>query len=120
MQAGNASVGAKSKHLLLKLQHYNGSKSLKTFLLKLQHLAAYLQWNEEDRFHHLCESLDGPAGQVLWELPLHAMTADLERLLQTRFGTQLQAESFKAELCIWHSQGCLCKTCIETLLVSFN
>jgi len=38
-------------------------------------------------------------GVVLWELPPHASTADLERLLQTRFGTQLQAESFKAKLC---------------------
>jgi len=92
------SVGAKSKHPLLKLQRYNGSERLETFLLKFQHLAAYLQWNKEDRFHHLCASLEEPAGQVLWELPLRAMTADLERLLQTRFGTQLQAEGFKAKL----------------------
>jgi len=71
---------------------------LETFLIKFQHLAAYLQWNEEDRFHHLCASLDGPAGQVLWELPPRTMTADLERLLHTRLGTQLQVESFKAKL----------------------
>jgi len=65
MQASSVSVGAKSKHPLLKLQHYDGSESLEMFLLKFQHLAVYLQWNEEDRFHHLCASLDGPAGQVL-------------------------------------------------------
>jgi len=64
----------------------------------IQHLAVYLKWNEEDRFHHLCTSLEGPASQVLWELPPGATTADLECLLQTRFGTQLQAESFKAKL----------------------
>jgi len=58
----------------------------------------YLQWNEEDCSHHLCASLYGPASQVLWELPPKATTADLERLLQTRFDTQLQAESFKAKL----------------------
>jgi len=46
----------------------------------------------------MCASLDGPAGQVLWKLPTNATAADLERLLQTRFGTQLQAESFKAKL----------------------
>ena len=92
MQASSVSVGAKSKHPLLKLQHYDGSESLEMFLLKFQHLAVYLQWNEEDRFHHLCASLDGSAGQVLWELPLPATTADLECLLQTRFATQLQAE----------------------------
>jgi len=43
-------------------------------------------------------AIDRDAGQVLWELPPHATTADLERLLQTRFGTQLQAESFRAKL----------------------
>ena len=86
---------------MLKLQHYDGNESLDTFLLKFRRMAAYLQWNE-DKFNHLCASLDGPARQVLWELPPHALTADLERLLQTRFGTELQAESFKAELRIRH------------------
>jgi len=69
--------------LLLKLQRNDGSKSLETFLLKFQHLAVYLKWNEEDHFHHPCASLEGPAGQVLWELPPSVTTADLERLLQS-------------------------------------
>jgi len=90
-------MGAKAKHLLLKLQRFDSSGSLDTFLLKFQHMAAYLRW-DDDRFSHLCASLDGPTGQVLWELPPHASTANLERLLQTCFGTQLQAERFKAEL----------------------
>jgi len=92
-QVTTASVGAKSKHPLLKLQCYDGSESLDTFLLKFRHMAVYLQWNEEHKFNHLCASLDGPAGQVLWKLPPHALTADLERLL-------LQAERFESELCI--------------------
>ena len=47
----------------------------------------------------MCASLDGPARHVLWELPpVNATTANLERLLQARFGTQLQAESFKVKL----------------------
>jgi len=60
-------MGAKSKHPLLKLQHYDVSESLETFLLKFQHLAACLQWNKEDRFHHLCANLDGPASQVIMD-----------------------------------------------------
>jgi len=99
MQAQDASVSGKSSKSLLKLQCYDGSGSLETFLVKLQHLAAYMKWNKDDWFHHLCTSLEGPAGQVLWELPHNATTADLERLLQTWFGTELQAESFRAELC---------------------
>ena len=97
-QASSASGEAKSKNPLFKLQRFDGSACLETFLLQFQHLAKYLQWGEDDHFYDMCASLDGTAGQVRWELPTRATTADLERLLQTRFGTQLQAESFKAKL----------------------
>ena len=47
----------------------------------------------------MCASLDGPAGDVLRELPqVNPATHDVERLLQARFGTQLHAESYKAKL----------------------
>jgi len=49
-------------------------------------------------FHHCCTSLEGAAGQVLWDFGPRASMADIVCLLQTRFGTQLQAERFKAEL----------------------
>jgi len=94
VQASDAPVGNKSNKSLMKLQHYDGSNSLETFLLKFQHLVVYMKWNDHDRFHHLCASLKGPAGQVLWELPPGTTMADLERLLQTRFGTEMQAESY--------------------------
>jgi len=58
----------------------------------------YLQWNEDDALYHLCGSLEGAAGQVLEGLPMTAKTADVIKLLETRFGTKLQAERFKAEL----------------------
>jgi len=48
--------------------------------------------------YHLCGSLEGAVGQVLEGLPTDAKTADVVKLLQTRFGTELQAERFKAEL----------------------
>jgi len=81
-----------------KLQAYDGLGSLETYLMKLWCMAAYLHWDDEDIFHHFCSSLEGAAGQVLWDVGPRVMTADLVRLLQTRFGTQLQAECFKAEL----------------------
>ena len=46
----------------------------------------------------MCASLAGPAARVLWELPKGATTADLERLLQVRFGTDRQTASFRAKL----------------------
>jgi len=72
---------------------YDGSRCLETFLMKFQRMAAYLCWDDEDTFHHPCASLDGVVGQVLWDAGPCVTTADLIHLLQTRFGTQLQAES---------------------------
>jgi len=64
----------------------------------------YLQWNEEDAMYHLCGSLEGAAGQVLEGLPMDAKTTDVIKLLQTRFGTKLQVERFKAELLVRRHQ----------------
>ena len=83
---------------MLKLQHYTGAESLESFLRKFNSMKQYLQWNEDDALYHLCGSLEGAAGQVLEGLPITAKTADVIKLLETRFGTKLQAERFKAEL----------------------
>jgi len=85
-------------HPLIKLQSYDGTESLDTFLTKIQCMACYVQLDDEDMFHHLCASLKGAAGQVLWDIGPRATRADIVCLLQTRFGTQLQAEHFKAVL----------------------
>jgi len=61
-------------------------------------MASYLWWDEEDMFHHLGTSFEGVVGQVLWDIGPRATMAVIICLLQARFGTQLQAESFKAEL----------------------
>jgi len=56
-------------------------------------------WDEKDKFINLCSSLHGPAGQILRKLPTKGTTtAELEELLQTRFGTSKQAASFEAKL----------------------
>jgi len=83
---------------LIKLAPYNGTGSLETFLAKFHNIARYLEWTEADKFFHLCASLEGSAGQVLWDAGPQATTESVIRLLQTRFGNELQAERFKAEL----------------------
>ena len=60
-------------------------------------MARYLDWTDEDQYYHLCASLEGAVGQVLWDAGPQATTDSIIRLLQTRFGTELQAERFKAE-----------------------
>jgi len=83
---------------LIKLQQYNGTGSLDTFLTKFQRMVTYQQWDDEDMFYYLCPRLKGAVGQVLLDIGPRATTIDIVHLLQTRFGTQLQAEHFKAEM----------------------
>jgi len=97
--AEGASGEEKPQNPLIKPQRFDGSQSLKMFLLQFEQLAEYMQWAKRARYYHLCASLEGPAGQVLWELPkTGASMADAKQLLQAKFGTQLQAESFRAKL----------------------
>jgi len=49
----------------IKMETYNGSTSLETFLAKLKNCADYYQWSNKDILCHLKASLDGHAGQVL-------------------------------------------------------
>jgi len=80
--AEGASGEDKPQNPLIKLQRFDGSQSLETFLLQFKQLAEYTQWGEKARYYHLCASLDGSAGQVLWELPkIGASTADVKQLL---------------------------------------
>jgi len=65
LQAPAGSIGVKAGRPLIKLQPYNGSRSMDTFLMKFSHMANYLRWDDEGTFHHLCASLEGAAGQVL-------------------------------------------------------
>jgi len=97
-QASNASAESQSKRPLFKLDKYDGSSSLDTYVWKFHQLAKYLQWNEKDKFINLCASLIGPASQVLRELSTKQSTEELEDLLQTRFGTAKQAVSFQVKL----------------------
>jgi len=94
---GTAS-GGQHRKVLMKLMTYDGSGSLETFLAKFSRLAEYMQWDDTDRYYHLCASLNGIAGQVLWDAGPQATVADVIGLLRTRFGNELQAERFKAEI----------------------
>ena len=97
-QVSNASAESKSKRPLFKLEKYDGSTNLDTYLWKFHQLAEYLQWDERGKFINLCSSLDGPAGQVLRQLSMDKTTGQLEELLQTRFGMAKQAVNFQAKL----------------------
>ena len=77
---------------------FNGSTSLETFLAKFRNCSEYFRWDERDQLFHLRASLDGPAGQLLWDAPQCSTVEKVVQLLQSRFGTGNQAERYRAEL----------------------
>jgi len=65
LRESNTAAESASKRPLFKLDKFDGSVSLDTFLWKFNQLADYMSWDEKDKFINLCSSLHGPAGQVL-------------------------------------------------------
>jgi len=59
-------------------------------------MSVYYKWSDVDRYHHLCASLEGAAGQVLWDAGSEATVDVILALLRTRFGNELLAERYKA------------------------
>jgi len=80
-----------------KLRPYNGEDSLETFLAKFDQMAKYLKWHNSYKFHHLCASLEGAAGQVLWGLKSDATADSVISLLRTRFGNELQCDEIRGQ-----------------------
>jgi len=84
--------------LSVKLDKYDGTTCLDTFLASVRNFATYYQWYEEDKLFCLRANLMGAAGQVLWDLSTQVTLDDLVRLLRKRFGASDQAERFRTEL----------------------
>ena len=82
----------------VKLGRYDGSTCLATFLAKFENCSQYYSWSEEDRLFQLRASLEGPAGQILWDAGRTHSVEDVVKLLRTRFGSEGQPERFRAEL----------------------
>ena len=84
--------------LSVKLDKYDGTTCLETFLASVRNFATYYRWSEEDELFCLRANLTGAAGQVLWYLNAQVTFSDLIRLLRKRFRTSGQAERFRTEL----------------------
>ena len=81
-----------------KLGSFNGNTCLETFLAKFENCAEYFSWKNKDRLFHLRASLEGAAGQILWDAGKTTTVEEIIRLLRARFGNENQAERFRAEL----------------------
>jgi len=90
------SVRHKSKRRPLKLERYDDSSTpIETFLAKFNNCARYNEWSEVERTAYLCDSLDGCASQILWEISDDATDVDIIRLLRNRFGNSNLMERYR-------------------------
>ena len=70
----------------VKLDVYDGSTCLETFLAFVRNFATYYRWMVRDELFHLKASLKGLAGQLLWDLGSDVSLDKLLELLKRRFG----------------------------------
>lgn len=50
---------------IIKVDKFNGSGCIETFLLKFEHIARYKRWADQDKAAHLGAALTGSAGLIL-------------------------------------------------------
>jgi len=81
----------------LKFGTFNGSKCQKTFLAKFENCSDYYEWTEKEKLCHLRASLEGPAGQVLWDAGQQSSVDEVVRLLKNRFGSLNEEERYRSE-----------------------
>jgi len=99
--AMDAAAVAQRSYGGVKLDLYDGTTSLETFLAAVKNFATFYEWMEREELYYLRASLRGPAAQMLWDLPTDTSHTTLQRLvvmLKQRFGSVDQAERFRAEL----------------------
>jgi len=74
------------------LGSYDGSTWLMTFLAKFENCIDYYGWSSMEQLCHPRASLDGAAGQILWDAGKQSSVDDVIRLLKSRFGTANKEE----------------------------
>ena len=82
----------------VKIGHYGGNTCIQTFWARSDNCAEYFEWDDSDILFQLRASLVGAAGQILWEAGKQSTVGRFVALLQPRFGSENQAERFRAEL----------------------
>ena len=67
-------------------------------MARFETYAEYFEWNEANKLFQLRVSLAGAAGQILWDAGRQATVGQIVALLKARFGSENQAERYRAEL----------------------
>jgi hypothetical protein len=82
---------------VIKVDKFDGSGCVETFLLKFEHVARYNRWTDRDKAAHLGAALTGSAGLILWGLD-DPSYEELVSRLSRRYGSKEQHEKFRHEL----------------------
>ena len=96
------SVGGllRSRPTMMKPGKFDGTGSLESFLVQFEVCATHNRWTDADKSDHLRCSLEKAATQLLWDFGAQPSASydDLVERLRQRYGTEGQAESFRAQL----------------------
>jgi len=65
---------------------------------KFENCSDYYNWDDRERLYHLRDSLEGPAGQVLWNAGQQSSVDDVITLLKNRLGSLNEEERYRSEL----------------------
>ena len=81
-----------------KLGNYDVNTCLQAFLARFENCAEYFEWDDSDKLFQLRASLVVAAGKILWDAGKQSTVSRIVALLKARFGSEYQAERFRAEL----------------------
>ena len=65
---------------------------------EVRNFSEYFEWDQTDKLFQLRVSRVGAAGQILWDTGKQSTVGRIVALLKARFGSENQAERFRAEL----------------------
>ena len=72
----------------VKLGSYDGSSCLQTFLARFENYPGNFEWDEANKLFQLRPSLNGAAGQILWDAGKQSTVGRVVALLRARFGSE--------------------------------
>ena len=88
------------RHSAMKLEKYDGTTSLDSFLAKYEVCASHNRWSNKECLAHLKCSLTGQAAQILWDMGSKEISnsVDLVKALKARYGTANQCALYRTQL----------------------
>ena len=88
------------RHSTMKLEKYDGTTSLDSFLAKYDVCASHNRWSNRECLAQLKCSLTGQAAQILWDMGSNDISnsLDLVTALKDRYGTANQCALYRTQL----------------------